>query len=346
MLAEEMRLLYVAMTRAKSKLIFTGVFDAEKKLSSMNEVIKDSSWLLPSSHRLSAKNYADWVIPAVLKHPDTKELVETYCEAQPLFLSDESSWKLRIISEHEQLEEQQIEKEIDDEQPPMIDFEKVFYQSYDYQPLVEINAKQSVSQRKEEESTPMFKGIPEVKPQVAYDRPSFMKENQVSGPEAGTALHQFMQHLPVTLDHTLESLQEMKTRVIEKEMMTEAMANKIDLEQVLAFIKTPLYETLTKAFQIKKEVPFMTLVKVSEHEQSQILLQGVIDLLAEFDDHVWIIDYKTDYVRDFNTQYEELKERYAVQMKYYSKAIKEIYPTKKVSCYVYFLKVQQSIIYE
>ena len=129
-------------------------------------------------------------------------------------------------------------------------------------------------------------------------------------------------------------------------MMTEAMANKIDLEQVLAFTKTQLYETLTKASQIKKEVPFMTLVKVSEHEQSQILLQGVIDLLAEFDDDVWIIDYKTDYVRDFNTQYEELKERYAVQMKYYSKAIKEIYPTKKVSCYVYFLKVQQSIIYE
>ena len=81
-------------------------------------------------------------------------------------------------------------------------------------------------------------------------------------------------------------------------------------------------------------------------EQSQILLQGVIDLLAEFEDYVWIIDYKTDYVRDFNTQYEELKDRYAVQMKYYSKAIKEIYPTKKVSCYVYFLKVQQYIVYE
>lgn len=90
----------------------------------------------------------------------------------------------------------------------------------------------------------------------------------------------------------------------------------------------------------------MTLVKVADHEQSQILLQGVIDLLAEFEDHVWIIDYKTDYVRDFNTQYEELKDRYAVQMKYYSKAIKEIYPTKKVSCYVYFLKVQQYIVYE
>lgn len=346
MLAEEMRLLYVAMTRAKSKLIFTGVFDTEKKLASMNEVIKDSSWLLPSSHRLSAKNYADWVIPAVLKHKDSKEIVETCCEAKPFFLDDQSSWRLRIITEHEQLEEQEIENQQVEMQPPALDFEKIFDHSYDYQPLVEINAKQSVSQRKEEETTPMFKGIPEVKPQVAYDRPSFMKEQQVSGPEAGTALHQFMQHLPISLNHTLESLQDMKTRVIEKEMMTEAMANKIDLQQVLAFTKNPLYEELTKAISVKKEVPFMTLVKVADHEQSQILLQGVIDLLAEFEDHVWIIDYKTDYVRDFNTQYEELKDRYAVQMKYYSKAIKEIYPTKKVSCYVYFLKVQQYIVYE
>ena len=146
--------------------------------------------------------------------------------------------------------------------PPKLDFEKIFYQTYEYQPLVEINAKQSVSQRKEEESTPIFKGIPEVKPQVAYDRPSFMKENQVSGPEAGTALHQFMQHLPLSLNHTTESLQELKERIIEKEMMTEAMANKINFEQVLAFTKTPLYETITKANMVKKEVPFMTLVKL------------------------------------------------------------------------------------
>lgn len=346
MLAEEMRLLYVAMTRAKSKLIFTGVFDTDKKLASMSEVIKESQWMLPSSHRLNAKNYADWIIPAVLKHKDSKEIVQTYCDRQAYLLDDESSWQLRVITEHEQLQEQSSKSEQQTMDPPKLDFEKIFYQTYEYQPLVEINAKQSVSQRKEEESTPIFKGIPEVKPQVAYDRPSFMKENQVSGPEAGTALHQFMQHLPLSLNHTTESLQELKERIIEKEMMTEAMANKINFEQVLAFTKTPLYETITKANMVKKEVPFMTLVKIADHEQSQILLQGVIDLLAEFDDEVFIIDYKTDYVFNFESQYNELKERYAVQMKYYSKAIKEIYPTKKVSCYVYFLKVQQYIIYE
>ncbi len=229
--------------------------------------------------------------------------------------------------------------------PPVIDFEKVFQRQYPYQSLVEIQAKQSVSQRKEEETTPLIKGVPEVKRAVAYDRPSFMKEKQVSGPEAGTALHQFMQHLPIRLDYTLADLMEMKQRVIEKEMMTPLMADKIDLHHVLEFTKSALYHRLAQAITIKKEVPFMTLIQLTEDKGSQVLLQGVIDLLAEFEDEVLIIDYKTDYVRDFKEQYEELKERYTVQMKYYSKAIKEIYPTKTVSCYVYFLKVQEAIVY-
>lgn len=222
---------------------------------------------------------------------------------------------------------------------------KFFPTRYEHQELVEINAKQSVSQRKLAEETPMFKGIPELRPQVAYDRPSFMREKKISGAEAGTALHQFMQHLPVMKNHTLESLQQVKERVIEKEMMSEEMSSRIDLGQVLEFTKSPLYEKIITALSVKKEVPFMTLVKVDEHEQSQILLQGVIDLLAEFEDEVYIVDYKTDYIRDFEVQQQELKQRYETQMKYYSKAIKEIFPTKKVSCHVYFLKVSQCLVY-
>ncbi len=89
----------------------------------------------------------------------------------------------------------------------------------------------------------------------------------------------------------------------------------------------------------------MTLVKVDDHEQSEILLQGVIDLLAEFEDEVYIVDYKTDYVRGFESQQDELRQRYETQMKYYSKAMREIFPTKKVSCHVYFLKVGKCIVY-
>lgn len=345
MLAEEMRLLYVAMTRAKSKLIFTGVFEVEKKLASMAQVVTDPDWLLPATHRLKAKNYADWILPAILKHPSTKEQGEQYLQAHPAYLSDPSSWQLRIITEYETVEESTSDLTNKDMVRPNVDVEKLFSRHYAYQPLVEINAKQSVSQRKEAESIPMFKGVPELKPQVIYDRPSFMKEKQVSGAEAGTALHQFMQHLPIATNHTLQSLQDLKERVIEREMMSEEMSNRIDLNQILTFTQTPLYQKISEAIRVKKEVPFMTLIQLEDHEQSQILLQGVIDLLAEFEDEVYIVDYKTDYIRDFESQYEELKQRYAIQMKYYSKAIQEIYPTKKVSCHVYFLKVQKVIIY-
>ncbi len=345
MLAEEMRLLYVAMTRAQSKLIFTGVFDVKKKLASMSEIVMQSGDRLPMTARMQAKSYGDWLIPAVLRHRDSKEISAIYCEQQPLWIDDSSEWEIRVVSAYEELNETDVNDQHHGVTPPVIDFEKVFQRQYPYQSLVEIQAKQSVSQRKEEETTPLIKGVPEVKRAVAYDRPSFMKEKQVSGPEAGTALHQFMQHLPIRLDYTLADLMEMKQRVIEKEMMTPLMADKIDLHHVLEFTKSALYHRLAQAITIKKEVPFMTLIQLTEDKGSQVLLQGVIDLLAEFEDEVLIIDYKTDYVRDFKEQYEELKERYTVQMKYYSKAIKEIYPTKTVSCYVYFLKVQEAIVY-
>lgn len=345
MLAEEMRLLYVAMTRAKSKLLFTGVFEVEKKLASLKEVITESSVILPDSYRLKAVNYADWILPAILKHPNNQEIVATYLGVTPTYLDDASSWKIEVFTQQQELEQAMNLEESVVKDAPVIDFEKIFSTRYEHQPLIEINAKQSVSQRKLAEETPMFKGIPELKPQVAYDRPSFMRENKVSGAEAGTALHQFMQHLPVMKNHTLESLQEVKERVIENEMMTEEMSSRIDLEQVLEFTRSPLYEKIITALSVKKEVPFMTLVQVDDHEQSQILLQGVIDLLAEFEDEVYIIDYKTDYVRDFEAQQQELKQRYETQMKYYAKAIKEIFPMKKVSCHVYFLKVSQCLVY-
>jgi len=346
MLAEEMRLLYVAMTRAKAKLIFTGVIDVEKKIKAYGTPASETSELLPQSYRLQAKSYSDWVLPAIIRHPSTQADIKEYLEVKPRLLMDTSSWKIKILMEPEALVSQADTQFQEAPKAPKIDIEKQFYREYPYEPLLAISAKQSVSQRKEEESIQMFKGVPELKTAVIYDRPSFMKEETVTGAEVGTALHQFMQHVPLRTDFTLADLKSLRQRLIQQEILKEALASQINLEQVLTFTQSSIYGQLTNALQIKREVPFMTLVKLKDHEQSEILLQGVIDLLAEFEDHVWIIDYKTDFVKSFTNQKGELKERYAVQMKYYSKAIKEIYPSKKVSCYVYFLKAADYLTYE
>ena len=327
MLAEEMRLLYVSMTRAKSKIIFTGVLDLEKKLPAFADVIAGPEGLLPISFRLKAKSYGDWVIPAIYR-------------------SDPERWRVLTITEYEAMSSpKEVEKKVTLKAPDL-DIEKIFTRSYEFEHLLSISAKQSVSQRKVEEGTTLFKGIPEARPQVVYDRPAFMKEKQVTGAERGTALHHFMQHLPVAASYTLEDLASLRADLIRQEVIEETLALSINLKKVWAFTKSALYGELLKAKQIKKEAPFMTLVKVDEDEASQILLQGVIDLLAEFAAEVWIIDYKTDYVKDFEQELPKLRERYSVQMKYYGKAIKEIYPNKKVLCYVYFLNPQRYIVYE
>lgn len=122
MLAEEMRLLYVAMTRAKSKLLFTGVFEVEKKLASLKEVITESGVRLPDSYRLKAVNYADWILPAILKHPDNQEIVATYLGVTPTCLEDASSWKIEIFSQQQELEQSMKVEESLAKQPPVIDF--------------------------------------------------------------------------------------------------------------------------------------------------------------------------------------------------------------------------------
>ena len=345
MLAEEMRLLYVAMTRAKSKLIFTGVIDLEKKLTSYAQEAQETSWLLSASYRLKAKSYADWLLPAIFRNPSVQSDIADIFSVQPTVLDDLSSWKVKFLTEHEALATGEDEKEQEAIEPPAIDLEKAFHKSYPFETLLSINAKQSISQRKEEESTPMFAGIPELKPAVAYDRPSFMNETKITGAEVGTALHHFMQHLPLRTDFRMEDLQSLRQRLIEQELIKEPQALQINLQQVLTFTKSSLFGQLIHAAQIKREAPFMTLVSLDDHQQAQVLLQGVIDLLAEFEDEVWIIDYKTDYVKDFQQQIEQLRERYAVQMKYYLKAMKDIYPSKYVTCHVYFLQVGQSIVY-
>lgn len=345
MVAEEMRLLYVAMTRAKSKLIFTGVFDVENKLGKLGKSVSQSEWLLPRTYRMEAKSYGDFLLPAVLKHRGVAKMADQYDLEIPHTLDDPSRWELKVIGELESYQAPESEEAEKGLTAPLIDLHKAFYKPYEHQELLTISAKQSVSQRKEEETVPTFKGIYEAKPATVYDRPSFMQEQSQSAAERGTAFHQFMQHLPVQQGWTLEQLKDLLSRLVAKEILKSELAQLIDLPAILRFTKSSLYQELQQAESIKKEVPFMTLVPVGETPNSKALLQGVIDLLAQFSDKVYIVDYKTDYVKDFRKELPQLKERYAVQMKYYKKAISEIFPDKEVTCQVYFVKVGEVIPY-
>jgi len=321
MLAEEMRLLYVALTRSKSKLILTAVM---KDTDTINKLAETN--IAPTHVRLASKRYIDWILPVVSEK------------------TANNPWQWEIITEIDILAfvtEKTIPEKLT---PPKINFDDIFAQTYPLEELTTITAKQSVTQRKIEETVPLYKGIPEPVETVAYDQPSFI-QTTTKATEVGTAFHQFMQHLPIQAGHTLESLISLKDDLVARNIIKSQLAAKVNLEDIYHFTKSAIYGELLTAEKIHKELPFTMLFDAGLVEEAKALLQGVIDLLAEFEHEVWILDYKTDKVGNFASDEPMLKRRYDIQMKYYLQAIRDIYPNKTAIAKVYFMRAGRLITY-
>ena len=323
MLAEEMRLLYVALTRAKSKLILTSV------MKDTDTITKSAATdMRPVHARLDAKRYLDWVLPVVAD------------------AAVDNPWHWEVVTEidvsfsHFNITERATEA------PPTIDFDALFARQYPFAELTTITAKQSVSQRKIEETVPLYRGIPEAMAAVTYDQPAFITAD-TKATEIGTAFHQFMQHLPMVTGHTMTTLTTLKEELVSRNIIRAELAAKVNLTDIHQFSESALYQKMITAQSIHKELPFTLMFNASTVDQeAKALLQGVVDLLAEFDDEVWIVDYKTDRVDNFAQEQNLLKRRYDIQMKYYLQAMREIFPQKRVVAKVYFMRVGEFIEYE
>ena len=321
MLAEEMRLLYVAATRAKTKLILTGVLKDHDTITKLAATDNE-----PAHVRLAATRYLDWVLPVIAdRNPD-------------------NIWQWQIISEISANTRKNHDILVAEKPPPCINIADVFNQVYELEELREIVAKQSVSQRKIEETIPLYKGIPEPTQIVVYDRPSFITSD-AKATEIGTAFHQFMQHFPIQADHTLASIANFKDNLISRGIIKAQLARRINLKDIYNFTTSEVFHQLLKAKKIQKELPFTMLIQAGTNKQAKAMLQGIIDLLAEFDDEVWIVDYKTDQVVNFTLEAAMLRRRYAIQMKYYIQAMRDVYSDKTIIAKVYFIRANEHLVY-
>jgi len=325
MLAEEMRLLYVALTRAKSKLILIAVAKNE------DTITKLATKEITLAHvRLAATRYLDWVLPVVAgKSPD-------------------NPWHWSVVSEIDVTLTNLKTTETDIKTPPATDFDAIFARKYPLEHLTTITAKQSVTQRKTEETVPLYHGIPERMETPAYDQPSFITTD-TKATEIGTAFHQLMQHLPVTAGHTLATLTILKDDLVARHIIRTELANQVNLADIYRYTQSQLFQKMLNAKSVHKELPFTLMFDarmVEKEKAAKALLQGVVDLLVEFDDEVWIVDYKTDRVGNSAAEQNFLKRRYDIQMKYYLQAMREIFPQKRIIAKVYFMRVGEFVEYE
>lgn len=369
MLAEEMRILYVALTRAKEKLYLIGSLkDSQSTLEKWSGVCGNPNWLLSNFERASANSYLDWVGPSLVRHPNCTEVLvpnkNLHPDVDQQILSHSSSWEVYLLKPEEvsvQTEEEKIESDHElewvlDGQPAEItsDFadqiNKTLSWHYPFYDSVRYRSKQSVSELKRQKEIADQDGSTEIISQFKkplLKRPLFMQEKQMSPAEKGTAMHSVMQHLDLKKPITISSIREQVNRMFEKELLTKEQAEVIEPELIFQFFETELGKRLTKAKKINREIPFTFALSANEvyHEwndpEEKVFIQGVIDCLFEDDNGTVLLDYKTDRISDrFRGGFSEakpiLESRYRIQMKLYQKAIEQILGHSIDETFLYF----------
>lgn len=332
-IAEEMRILYVALTRAKEKLIITGVendftksIDQKKELLEIYEKENDKINHLVLKKYLS---YLEWIELVYLNHQD----IENQITLNKIAKKD--------VLKAEENQEEQEKKNI--ELPEKIDYEKIneiLNWQYKYKEMTNIQSKMSVTKIKElKNNEAQNQQHIEIKPKFMLDK------TKVSSAERGTITHLILQKLDFTKEYSREELAQFVNNLCTKNIITQIQKDSINIEKIYQIINTQFIKNLKNAKEIKKETPFYTYINTKEIYNTQnsenILVQGIIDLYyINQQNEVILVDYKTDYVEGSG---EELIDKYKVQLEIYKKALEESLKEKVKHVYIYSIYLNKEI---
>lgn len=351
-LGEELRVLYVALTRAKEKLILVGC-PSQKQLKEVSEdgmlcqkaVRRADGEVLPFYTLIGANCYLHWVVPALMG-----EDAPVHC---------------RIIGRTEMEEEEEIEQRSELLARDVLEHwatgtvydaklrEHLEVQSQYHYPYAEeqkLKLKFTVSELKkraylQEESGETVYEEPEVVPLI----PQFLQEEEVlTGASRGSAYHKLLELLNYELSYDENSLTAMMEELQKERKLSDEMVQCIRKADILRFLNSNSgrrMQAAAKRKQLSKEQPFVLGIDAKEiypdiKGDERILVQGIIDVYFEEDGELVVLDYKTDNVRSAK----ELRDRYHAQLDYYAQALEQLLQKKVKEKIIYSFTLGEEII--
>lgn len=367
-LAEEMRILYVAMTRAKEKLILTGVVkNLENKLGDYGVLRGIDAPVLFYSQLAEATNYLDLVLPALYRNSAFDKILSGFgqptCFTNRLY-KQKSCTEVFCISPAELAEQDVMEEmasvisiealrgldtEVTYDEGTCRELQEHMQYQYPHQKARELNQKMSVSELKkraymEEEGLAFLYEEEEVIPLL----PKFLQEQEeLTGASRGTAYHRFLELLDYKKEQTEETLYQELQQCVAGGYMTEEMAEAIRTKDILRFLQSDIGSRMQQAARgnaLYLEQPFMLGVSVGEiypdiTEEEVVLVQGIIDAYFAEGEELVVVDYKTDHVQTG----QELLNRYRTQLEYYSRALSQLTGKKVKERKIYSFALHQEI---
>ena len=366
-LSEEMRILYVACTRAKEKLIITGaVRNIQKSIEKwMSSASLDHNLIL-SSEVLKGRSYLDWLGMALCQHNDGLKLREAIGASNEISKSDESKWEINLWNKNDLINRVDLEENVkDDEYESIItsansldksivkEINNILSYKYPLKASTTLKSNISVSDLKRKNAEENYE-IEEIYKEKTIITPKFIQEKKGLTPaEKGTAVHFVMKKIDFNRVSSIQEIEEQLQELFEDEFLLKEELNVINPYKILNFFKSNLgrkiLELNENGKKIYREVPFYTEISSLEidktldnkYKDEKVRLQGIIDCFFEYDGELILLDYKTDYVKQGNE--EELKEKYKKQLDYYSDAIFKMTGKKVKERYLYSFSLEKEI---
>lgn len=357
-LAEEQRILYVAMTRAKEKLIMVGYkaqFDGiQMQDSEFTLNLTKGTCML--SDVLMAKSYLDLCLLALDEHSPVvfREMtMEDYVAKEITETVSRDERKEWLLTRLEQSSASESDMQSDEHQLYQTCMERFAFK-YPYDDLKDLYTATSVSElkkaaMKEEQADVHDIFEKEREAELFPYIPPFMQEKvEMSGAERGTAYHRVMElvdfrKLPVKYEEWQQSLEEM----VKTGRLSERQKECIYIPKLCEFMTSDIARRMRKAAEsglLHKEQSFYLGVPANEVNlgfpaEELMLVQGIIDAYFEEDGELVLVDYKTDSV----TNGQELAERYQTQMLYYTKALEQTLDKKVKEVILYSMSLGEEV---
>ena len=335
-LGEELRVLYVALTRAKEKLIMLGTVKEWEKRQQADELIRSQPGTTLSFGRLAgAGSYYDWVLPSLVRMDPSLPLTIRHLQAETIAAAESSEAAGDLLAA-EALREWDTRKTYDEEFAKQL--EEQFSYQYPYSEEKQLKLKYTVSELKQlggspEETGELLFEEPEIIPLI----PKFLtEETEMAGASRGSAYHKLLELLDFTVSYDRGGLLKALDDFEKRGLLSREMKECIRPEDILQFLSSDLagrMQAAAKQGMLKSEQPFVIGVDAG------YLVQGIIDVYFEEEDGLVIADYKTDRV-DSGAQ---LREKYHVQLDYYAQALEKLTLKKVKEKIIYAFAVHEEV---
>ena len=315
-LSENMRVLYVAMTRAKEKLVIVGApSDFDKTIQSA-AVMAFGEKIMPVAIK-NASSYLDWLTAVIIRHPDAAWMRTKTGRLDIEKIKTDFPLEIKRITELPEInveEETEHSEAVDEEYLQEIMRRNSYV--YEYSPLSGVLAKRGASTAFKETVNREF---------FASDRPAFMNKTSLTAAGRGTAMHSFMQF--ADYKNAKENPEDEIRRLLDKGFLDNLQAESLDRKKLSGFFSSELFARISASDKVYREKKFIIGMSPADFDENlsgrfadeKVIVQGILDCAFEEDGEIVIVDYKTDKV----SSPEMLRERYSGQLRIYERAVRE-----------------------